>query len=119
MPIRPERRDLYPADWKEISRRIRFERAEGRCECEGECGVNHHGRCHHEHGWLMAETYAICVLTVAHLDHDETNNAEENLKAMCQGCHNRYDAPHRRAGIAARRLEEIERTQTSLDLEWG
>lgn len=37
MPIRPENRDRYPKDWPEISRRIRFERAQGRCECEGEC----------------------------------------------------------------------------------
>lgn len=28
----------YPADWKEISRRIRFERANSRCE---QCGVKH------------------------------------------------------------------------------
>lgn len=35
------------------------------------------------------------VLTTAHLDHDPTNNAPENLKALCQRCHNRYDAKHR------------------------
>lgn len=34
------------------------------------------------------------VLTVAHLDHDETNHNVplERLKAMCQLCHLRYDA---------------------------
>ncbi len=34
------------------------------------------------------------VLTIAHLDHDETNNdvADDRLKAMCQLCHLRYDA---------------------------
>ena len=26
----------------------------------------------------------------------------DNLRALCQRCHNRYDAPMRRAGIAAR-----------------
>lgn len=36
MPIRPEPRPLYPEDWDEISRRIRFERAGGRCEWCGE-----------------------------------------------------------------------------------
>jgi hypothetical protein len=39
---------------------------------------------------------AKCVLTVAHLDHQPENCAEDNLRAMCQGCHNRYDVPHRR-----------------------
>lgn len=34
------------------------------------------------------------VLTIAHLDHDETNHDVmlERLKALCQCCHLRYDA---------------------------
>lgn len=34
------------------------------------------------------------VLTVAHLDHDETNHSVQltRLKALCQMCHLRYDA---------------------------
>lgn len=34
------------------------------------------------------------ILTIAHLDHDETNHnvADERLMAMCQLCHLRYDA---------------------------
>ena len=35
------------------------------------------------------------VLTVAHLDHDTTNNDGSNLKALCQRCHNRYDIKQR------------------------
>jgi len=35
------------------------------------------------------------VLTVAHLDHDTTNNDPENIKALCQRCHNRYDMKQR------------------------
>lgn len=42
------------------------------------------------------------VLTVAHLDHTPENCADENLKALCQKCHNRYDAPMR-AGIKHRK----------------
>jgi len=46
MPIRPENLTRYPRDWKQISHRIRFERADSRCECTGECGRNtHNGRC--------------------------------------------------------------------------
>lgn len=36
------------------------------------------------------------VLTIAHLDHDITNNNYTNLRALCQQCHNRYDMPHRK-----------------------
>jgi hypothetical protein len=34
------------------------------------------------------------ILTIAHLDHDETNHdvTDERLMAMCQICHLRYDA---------------------------
>lgn len=32
------------------------------------------------------------VLTIAHLDHDITNNNFDNLAALCQRCHLRYDA---------------------------
>ena len=38
MPIRPEHRWLYPIDWRELSRMVRFERARGRCEG---CGRPH------------------------------------------------------------------------------
>jgi 5-methylcytosine-specific restriction endonuclease McrA len=34
-------------------------------------------------------------LTIAHLDHTPENCAAENLKALCQKCHNKYDAKHR------------------------
>jgi ribosomal protein L37AE/L43A len=36
------------------------------------------------------------VLTIAHLDHDVNNNDFSNLKALCQRCHNRYDASFRK-----------------------
>src|SRR5512132_2236256 len=32
MPIRRDLRNLYPAHWSELSRRVRFERAHGRCQ---------------------------------------------------------------------------------------
>lgn len=38
MPIAPENRWLYPIDWPELSRLIRFTRAKGRCE---RCGRPH------------------------------------------------------------------------------
>ena len=97
MPIRPENRARYPKDWPEISRRIRFDRAGGQCEFEID-GV----RCEAKHGEPHPDTGAKVVLTVAHLDHQPENNDEGNLKAACQRCHNRYDAPMRREGVRAR-----------------
>lgn len=38
--------------------------------------------------------YTRIVLTVAHLDHNIENNATDNLAALCQKCHLRYDAKH-------------------------
>lgn len=35
--------------------------------------------------------FIVIVLTVAHLDHDVTNNSFFNLMAMCQKCHLAYD----------------------------
>ena len=92
MPIRPENRKRYPADWPQISARIRFERAAGRCECRGECGTLHVGRCSARHGEPHPVTGSRVVLTTAHRDHTPENCADGNLFAACQRCHLAYDA---------------------------
>ena len=86
----PMDRAKYPADWDAISRRIR-ERAGQRCEfCGVENGaygerVGAEGRFEPlgEYTCMMDDdTRCIrIVLTVAHLDHDTTNNVDDNLKA--------------------------------------
>jgi 5-methylcytosine-specific restriction endonuclease McrA len=93
MPIRPENKDRYPKDWPQISARIR-ERAGQKCE---DCGVANYS----------IRDGSKIVLTVAHLDHTPENCADENLRAWCQRCHNRYDAPMRRAGIKRRQREAL------------
>lgn len=103
MPIRPENRHRYPKGWKQISERIRYMRARGRCECEGECRDDHNGRCTALESQPHPKTGSIVVLTVAHLNHEPEDCRDENLKAMCQRCHNRYDGPKRRAGILERK----------------
>ncbi|MEV5140343.1 hypothetical protein AB0K71_05960 [Streptomyces syringium] len=109
MPIRPEDRARYPANWPDISRAIRFERAGGRCECLGECGRGtHNGRCPNRHGAAAYGTGSTVVLTTAHLDHTPENCAPENLRAMCNGCHLAYDADHHRQTAAATRRAAIE-----------
>ena len=90
MPIRAENKSRYPKDWKAISARIR-QRAGNRCE---ECGA--------ENGKPHPLTGSRVVLTTAHLDHTPENCDPANLRAWCQRCHNRYDAPMRRAGIRQR-----------------
>ena len=111
MPIRPENRDRYPKDWPDISRRIRFERAGGRCECDGQCGIEHEGgQCAAEHGLPHPVTGSKVVLTVMHLDHTPENCDFTNLLAACQRCHNRYDAPMRRAGMWKREAARVGQT---------
>jgi len=96
MPIRPENKARYPKDWKAISLRIR-EAAGNRCE-----GSPAFPDCRAENGKPHPVTGSRVVLTVAHLDHQPENCADDNLKAWCQKCHNTYDLPMRKAGIAER-----------------
>ena len=93
MPIHPENRPRYPADWPKISARIRFGRADGQCEF---CRLAYDGRPHPVTGSKV-------VLTVAHLDHMPENCADDNLAAMCQRCHLTYDQAHHRQNRARRR----------------
>jgi len=117
MPIDYKR---YPANWlTEIRPRI-MKRANNTCEFEG-CDFKHgeivwavkfRGK---TKGWYRCYGKARnqplsfeskggkridnpkkvkVILTIAHLDHDETNPnvKDERLKAACQICHLRYDA---------------------------
>ena len=102
-PILAENRRRYPRNWRAISDHIRGVRAAGRCECAGECGLHHDRRCDERHGEPAKWAQGKIVLTVAHLDHEPENCAHDNLRAMCQRCHNRYDREHRRQ-TRARRL---------------
>jgi hypothetical protein len=109
MPIRPENRARYPRDWREISRRIRFERAAGQCECLGECGRGtHDGRCPNRHGQPAYGTGSMVILTTAHLDHTPENCDPANLRAMCNGCHLHYDRDHHRETAARTRRAALE-----------
>ena len=130
MPIRPENKARYPADWKAISRAVRID-AKNRCE---QCGVMNGAiiyrgfhldkpawryaadtvfmpsRCAISGSELPGTTWddfertkeTVVVLTVAHLDHQPENCARANLRAWCQRCHNAYDAPMRARGIKER-----------------
>ncbi|MFF1593122.1 hypothetical protein ACFVY0_34135 [Streptomyces sp. NPDC058286] len=95
MPIRPENVARYPENWPEISTRIRFERAGGRCECSGQCGLEHSGgRCLALHGQPHPDTGSEVLLTTAHLNHTPEDVRDEVLLAVCQRCHLRIDHGH-------------------------
>ena len=93
----------YPKDWRATSRHIR-DRARGRCECEGECGLHrtHPGprRCDEMDGQLAKWAKGVVRLTVAHLNGlggpcrcVPLCGLPDHLRAMCNRCHLRYDVP--------------------------
>jgi hypothetical protein len=88
MPIRPENKARYPADWKLRSRFVRLVRAQNRCEwCRAENGKPH------------PVTGSKVVLTAAHVfDHRPEAASLLNLAALCQKCHNAHDAKMRSIG---------------------
>ena len=92
MPIRPEMKGRYPREWPLISLWVRV-CAGWRCEwCAAVQGDPH------------PVTGSRVVLTVAHVQCDDPEDVRPaNLAALCQRCHNAFDAPKRAAGIRARR----------------
>ncbi|ASR85953.1 HNH endonuclease [Mycobacterium Phage Niklas] len=76
---------------------VKFDRADGRCECEGDCGRSHrfgiHHRCSNTHGRPAVHGADKMVqLAVVHLDGDDRNDDVHNLMAMCQTCVKRHRA---------------------------
>jgi hypothetical protein len=106
----------YPPDWKAISRRIR-DRSGGQCECLGECGLHRTTggprRCCERNGELAKWAKGKIVLTVAHLNHIESDCRDENLKALCQRCHLRYDVDHHKKNSAETRRRKKESREPS------
>ncbi|KFJ12670.1 hypothetical protein DR66_4066 [Delftia acidovorans] len=132
MPIRPEMRALYPANWPEIRARI-LARAGDRCErCkapnrtriargagtdEGTYMLDSADVYCSETGEHLGQTH-MCnyevarmvdvVLTIAHThDPNPANCADDNLEALCQRCHNKLDAPMRAANARATRRARL------------
>lgn len=133
MPIDYSR---YPANWKsEIVPRIR-ERAGDCCEFCGLANgvtvysvglqIKQDGRYKIKKIWISTESdlkrlepirhwedpkQVKVVLTIAHLDHDETNHdvPDDRLAALCQYCHLNYDASekYRRAVAKGDNLQEV------------
>lgn len=116
MPIKKENKKLYPKNWKQIREQI-LQRAGNKCEF---CGVKNHligyrdanGKFIESTGMqqeadkLDGEKVFKIVLTIAHLNHNPQDNSPDNLRALCQKCHNNYDKEHRKE-TRKRTLEQI------------
>ena len=102
MPILFENKHRYPDNWPEIRHWI-LVRANYKCEV---CGVGY--------GEQIPGKKSYVVLTIMHMDHIPENCAEENLKAVCQKCHNSYDMPHRIRTRKKTREQELNRNQYQL-----
>ena len=85
----------HPACWRVI-RGLILKRAGNACE-----GSPAYPECRAANYQPHPVTGSRVVLAVANLDHDPTNNTWENLRALCQRCHNRHDASHRAAKARA------------------
>lgn len=112
---------VYPEGWYEFSQRIRFERAQGQCECEGECGLHqtHPGprRCTERHGEMAVYAAGRVVLTTAHLCNcNPLCKNPDHVKAMCQRCHLRVDTElHTKNAAATRRRKKEAAGQTRME----
>jgi len=97
----PTRRANYPPDWEQLSLYVRWVRAAGTCEG---CGA--------WNSYPHPVTGSRVMLTVAHLDHDTTNNDPGNLRALCQRCHLTHDATlHAKHATHTRRTRQIQAGQ--------
>jgi hypothetical protein len=136
MPIKPENKHRYPPNWKAIREQV-LVRACQRCEfCAApQYGVGQwiddrfllaagsafydqmqYALVHstaREAADHLNETeqptpaYIVIVLTIAHLDHTPENCDLENLRALCQHCHLRYDAQHHAKNARATRRARL------------
>jgi 5-methylcytosine-specific restriction endonuclease McrA len=127
----------YPKDWPQISRRIRFERAEGKCEW---CGIPNYALRDKDSSMYVTSAdlellddvpfdlakATMIILTVAHLGtplpdgtpvskQDTMDVRDENLAALCQKCHLDFDrADHLRNRIINRRRRLVEAGQQEM-----
>lgn len=79
----------YAPNWLSEIRPEILQRANDCCE-----GSPKYMNCRARNYEPHPDTGSKVVLTIAHLDHDVTNNAPGNLRAWCQRCHLTYDASH-------------------------
>ena len=103
IPISAARMKLYPGgsirstEWLALRGEI-LARAGDRCE-----GTPQFPDCRAANGTPHPVTGSKVVLTIAHMDQHPGHNDPGNLRALCQRCHNAWDAPHRKANAGITR----------------
>jgi hypothetical protein len=88
VPIKPENRLRYPADWPVIVAKVR-ERSGDRCE-----GSPAFPDCRAANREAHPVTGSLVVLTTGHLNHQPEDCRLQNLRHWCQRCHLVYDQKH-------------------------
>ena len=107
MPISRDMARRYPTDWKLRRRFIIQYRAQNRCEWCGAANKEPH-----------PDTGSTVVLILAHVwDKTPESSSLLNLAALCQRCHNRWDAADRARSRIRRRLAGLLRAG-QLPLPW-
>jgi hypothetical protein len=101
MPIRAERKALYPSNWKALRAEV-LSRASNACE-----GSPRFPECRAVNYEPHPVTGSKVVLTIAHLNHDETCADPAMLRAWCQRCHLVYDASHHAKNAAETRRRKL------------
>jgi len=107
MPISTDKMKRYPGgsirskEWRAFRASI-IERAGNRCE-----GTPQFPHCRAVNGEPHPETGSRVVLTIAHMDHDETHMDPERCRALCQRCHLSWDAQHHARNAAATRRARL------------
>lgn len=103
MPIRADRKHLYlgggthSKEWKNFRAGL-LSRADNRCE-----GTPHFPECRAENSKPHPVTGSKVVLTIAHMDHDESHADPAKCRALCQRCHLTWDAKHHALNAARTR----------------
>jgi hypothetical protein len=97
---------VYPANWKDEIRPKALAASGYKCvKCQARQRAQGYRDAHKKFiecdefmlHWCAQHSKKIITiyLSVAHLDHDISNNVPENLAPLCQQCHNRHDAAQR------------------------
>lgn len=133
----PAKMSNYPSNWKTEIRPAILERAQHKCEW---CNIPNHALvlrnpdddefvyrpkgidCHYWQDGTPTRLdnlppkfdnskYKYIVLTIAHIhDPNPMNCDPDNLRALCQQCHNRYDMPMRQQN--AKRTRQAKKQET-------
>jgi hypothetical protein len=109
-------RHKYPSDWEEISLSVRqaagwsCQKCGKPCRRAGESVSEFLARSPNLPA-VEVRTHPIrWCLTVAHLNHIESDCRSENLAAMCAPCHLKYDAAHHALSRKANRMKALEQS---------